>query len=163
MSDTPTTILDTPVVLGSAEGTSEVQKIDYTGVTAGKTTTLTFDGETTSNIKAKAEATAAEVQSKLEALSNIPAGSITVTGATGGPFTVTFLADEWDQDNVPAITAAAAEGSAPVVTTVTQGESPAEAVIRGTGDADRTGDVSPLTGESPTERRAEHGTEFGDA
>lgn len=162
MSDQPTTVLDHPVVLGSSEGTSEVQKIDYTDVTAGKTTTLTFAGETTSNLKAKAEITAAEVASKLEALSSVPDGSLTVTGSTGGPFTVEFEASYYEDDNVPAITAAAAEGSAPVVTTVTEGVSPEDAVIRGTGLADRTEDVSPLTGSSPAKHRADNAATYGD-
>lgn len=165
MSDQPTTILDTPVVLGSPEGTGEVQKIDYSGVTAGKTTTLTFDGDTTGNLAAKAALTAAEVQQALRDLETIPSDGVTVSGATGGPFTVVFNAESFEDDNVPLITAAAAEGSAPVVTVVSTGVSPEgpPAVVKGTGDADRTGDVSPLTGESPAERRSEHGSEFGDA
>lgn len=166
MSDKqPTTILDTPVVLGSPEGTGEVQKIDYTGVTAGKTTTLTFDGDTTGNLPAKAGLTAAEVQQQLRDLETIPSDGVTVSGATGGPFTVAFNPDSFEDDNVPLITAAAAEGAAPVVTVVSTGVSPEgpPAVVTGTGNADRTEDVSPLTGESPAERREGHGSEFGDA
>lgn len=166
MSDhAPTTILDTPVVLGSAEGTGEVQKLDYTGVTAGKTTTLTFDGETTTALAAKASLTAAAIAAALEALSNIPAGGVQVTGATAGPYTVVFNPESFDQDNVPTLLAAAAEGSAPVVTVVSTGVSPTgpPAVVTGTGNADRTGDVSPLTGESPSAWRTAHKGEFGDA
>lgn len=167
--DTVTRVLDTPVVLGTASGTAEVQKIDYTGVTAGKTTTLTLDGETTSNIKAKAEATAAEIKSKLEALSNVgPVGSddeyhvASVTGSTGGPFEVTFGSDD---GNVPTLTAAAAEGSAPAITTVTDGVAPSEtpAVQRGTGNADATTRTSPLAGSSPKADRAANHAKYGDA
>lgn len=160
----PTTILDTPVVLGTAEGTGEVQKIDYSGVTAGKTTTLTFEGETTAALPAKAGLTAAEIQAKLRALSTIPDDGVTVTGETGGPYTVVFNPESFTNDNVPLIESAAAEGTAPVVTVVSTGVSPEgpPAVVKGTGQADRTGDVSPLTGESPAKRREGHGAEFGD-
>lgn len=165
MSDTPTTVLDTPVVLGSPEGTGEVQKIDYTGVTAGKTTTLTFDGDTTGNLPAKAGLTAAEVQQALRDLETIPSDGVTVGGSTGGPFTVTFNAESFEDDNVPLLTAATAEGSAPVVTVVSTGVSPTgpPAVVTGTGDADRTGEVSPLTGDSPAEDRVANKASYGDA
>lgn len=165
MSDTPTTVLDTPVVLGSPEGDGEVQKIDYTGVTAGKTTTLTFDGDTTGNLPAKAGLTAAEVQQALRDLETIPSDGVTVGGSTGGPFTVTFNPESFEDDNVPLITAAAAEGSAPVVTVVSTGVSPTgpPAVVTGTGDADRTGEVSPLTGDSPAEDRVANKANYGDA
>lgn len=165
MSDEPTTILDTPVNINSPAGSNEVQKLDYSGVTAGKTTTLTFDGDTTGNLKAKAELTAAEIQSALEDLETIPDGGVAVSGSVGGPYTVVFDAASFEDADVPTITAAAAEGSAPVVTVVNAGvdnEGP-PAVVTGTGDADRTGDVSPLTGESPSERRESNGSEFGDA
>lgn len=165
MSDfNPTKTLDTPVVLASAEGTGEVQKIDYSGVTAGKATTLAFDGDQTGNLAAKAALTAAEVQQALLDLETIPDGAVSVSGATGGPFTVVFDAAAFEEDNVPLITATAAEGAAPVVTVVSTGvstEGP-PAVVKGTGNADRTNDTSPLTGESPSERRAGHGSEFGD-
>lgn len=162
MSDTPTTILDEPVILGSSEGTGEVQKVDLTSLTAAKEWTLSFAGETTKKLAAKASVTAANVQAALLALSNIPDDGLTVTGATGGPFTVTFAADAFEEDNVPQLTATGDEGTV-AVTTVSQGESPAEAVIRGTGDADRTGDVSPLTGESPAENRVANKATYGDA
>lgn len=165
MSDTPTTVLDTPVILGSPEGTGEVQKIDYAGVTAGKTTTLTFDGDTTGNLAAKAALTAAEVETALNDLETIPAGGVDVSGETGGPFTVVFDAEAFEEDNVPLLTAAAAEGAAPVITVVSTGVSPEgpPAVVRGTGDADRTEDVSPLTGDSPAEDRAANKATYGDA
>lgn len=167
VDDTVTRVLDTPVVLGSSKGTADVQKIDYTPVTAGKTTTLTLDGETTASIKAKAEATAAEVKSKLEGLDNVgPVGSddeyhvASVTGSTGGPFTVTFGNDD---GNVPALTAAAQEGSPPTITTVTEGVSPAEAVTRGTGNADATTRTAPLAGTSPKADRTANHSKYGDA
>lgn len=165
MSDTPTTILDTPVNINSPAGSNEVQKLDYAGVTAGKTTTLTFDGDTTGNLKAKAELTAAEIQQALEDLETIPDGGVAVSGSVGGPYTVVFNAESFEDADVPALTAAAAEGSAPVITVVNAGvdnEGP-PAVVVGEGDADRTGDVSPLTGDSPAEDRAANKAKYGDA
>lgn len=165
MSDTPTTVLDSLVILGSPEGTGEVQKIDYAGVTAAKTTTLTFDGDTTGNLAAKAALTAAEVEAALNDLETIPANGVDVSGATGGPFTVVFDADAFEDDNVPTITAAAAEGAAPAVTVVSTGVSPEgpPAVVRGTGLADREGEAAILTGESPAAKRVKNKATYGDA
>lgn len=50
--------------------------------------TLTALGQTTASIAAAA--TAATVQTRLEALSNIGAGQVAVSGANGGPYTVVF-------------------------------------------------------------------------
>jgi len=57
-------------------------------VTLTATTTLTYSGQTTGSISGST--TAATVQADLIALSNIGTGDVTVAGATGGPFTVTF-------------------------------------------------------------------------
>lgn len=165
MSDTPTTTLDEPVILLNAEGNGEVQKIDYSGVTAGKATTLAFDGDSTGNLAAKAALTAAEVQLALEDLETIPDGGVTVSGATGGPFTVVFDAASFEDDDVPLITATAAEGAAPVITTVSTGVSPEgpPAVVTGTGAADARERTSLLANPSPTEVRESNGGDFGDA
>lgn len=56
-------------------------------VTAG-TFTLTYSGQTTSALAYNA--TAATIQTALEALSNIAPGEALVTGAVGGPFLVEF-------------------------------------------------------------------------
>ena len=50
--------------------------------------TLTYKGQTTANIAYNAAASA--VQSALIALSTIGTGNVTVSGSTGGPYTVTF-------------------------------------------------------------------------
>lgn len=55
--------------------------------TAG-TFTLTFNGQTTAGIAYNA--TAAAVQSALALLSSVPAGSIIVTGPTGGPYGIQY-------------------------------------------------------------------------
>lgn len=66
---------------------NEVQTVTEGG--SGLTSfTLTWNGQTTASIAAAA--TAAQVQSALEALSNIGAGNVAVTGNAGGPYTVTF-------------------------------------------------------------------------
>lgn len=71
-------------------GANEIQTLTEGG--AGLTTfTLTFAGQTTAAITASS--TAANVQSKLEALSNIGPGNVVVTGPAGastGPWVVTF-------------------------------------------------------------------------
>lgn len=67
--------------------TNEVQTITEGG--SGLTSfTLTYSGQTTGSLDD--QATAAEIKAALEALPNIPAGSITVTGNPGGVYTVTF-------------------------------------------------------------------------
>lgn len=67
--------------------TDEVQTITEGG--SGLTSfTLTYSGQTTASIDD--QATAAQVQAALEALSNIAVGDVTVTGDAGGPYTVTF-------------------------------------------------------------------------
>jgi hypothetical protein len=66
---------------------NEVQTITEGG--SGLTSfTLTWNGQTTASLDD--QATAAEVQAALEALSNIPAGAVSVTGNPGGVYTVTF-------------------------------------------------------------------------
>lgn len=71
-----------------AASPSEVQTLTRTST--GGTVTYTFDGETTAAVSAAATVTAAVIQAALETLASVNPGDITVTGATGGPFTVTF-------------------------------------------------------------------------
>ena len=85
-------LADTDVALLTADASSLVgtneQQIITLGTVTGGTFTLTFDGQTTGNIAYNASA--ATVESALEALSNIGAGEATTTGSAGGPWTVTF-------------------------------------------------------------------------
>lgn len=68
---------------------NEVQTLSRTST--GGTVTFTFEGETTAAIDASAAGfTAALVQTRLRALSNLEDADVTVTGADGGPLTVTF-------------------------------------------------------------------------
>jgi hypothetical protein len=90
---------------------TEVQTVTEGG--SGLTSfTLTFDGETTGSIAAAA--TAATVQTALEALSNIDVGSVVVTGSAGGPYSVTFSGTQFAGTNVPAMTATPTGGSGTV-------------------------------------------------
>lgn len=104
-------------VISTGAATAEVQTVTITGGPTGGTFTLTFDGDTTDPIAFDAAATA--VQTALEALVSIEVGEVTVTGAAGGPYTVTFAVSV---GNVPQMTASGAGltgGTAPDVTVAT--------------------------------------------
>lgn len=66
----------------------EKQTVTITGSPTGGTFTLTFGGQTTSGIAFNASA--ATVQTDLQALSSIGSGNATVSGSNGGPWTVDF-------------------------------------------------------------------------
>lgn len=68
--------------------TNEIQTVTITGGPTGGTFTLTYDGAVTAAIAFNA--TAAAVQAALEGLPNIGRGDVLVTGAAGGPYSVTF-------------------------------------------------------------------------
>lgn len=108
------------VVIGT--GTNEKQLVTITGATGG-TFTLTWNGQTTDPIAYNASA--ATVQTELEALSNIDSGDVTVTGSDGGPYTVEFIGD-LAATNVALITAnnSSLTGSANEEQTVTVINSP---------------------------------------
>lgn len=72
----------------TTSGTNELQSVTITGAPTGGSFTLTYSGQTTAAIDF--DTTAEEVQAKLEALSNIAEGDVTVTGEDGGPWTVEF-------------------------------------------------------------------------
>lgn len=67
---------------------NEVQVVTLNGTPTGGTFTLTYSGQTTGTIAYNASA--ATVDAALEALSNIGVADVAVTGAAGGPWTVTF-------------------------------------------------------------------------
>lgn len=69
-------------------GVDEEQTVTLSGA-AGGTFTLTYSGNTTTDLDY--DATAAEVQSALEALGSIGAGNVSVTGPDGGPWVVEFI------------------------------------------------------------------------
>lgn len=117
-------ITATPGVYGPYGGREdEVQQFDLVGATAG-TFTITFDGETTAAIAFNA--TAADVQAALEALSNIDPGDV---AASGGPLpgTAVVLAfgGQYAGENVPEITidGGGLTGATVTISTTTEGGS----------------------------------------
>jgi len=112
-SGTPLAKITATGLYGPYSVTDEVQTLTEGG--SGLTSfTITYSGQTTASIDD--DATAAEVQAALEALSNIAPGDVTVTGGplATGPFTVTFggtLADT----NVAAMTTTPTGGTGTVV------------------------------------------------
>lgn len=108
-------------VVPSTAGTNEVQTVAITGSPTGGTFTLNFNGYVTTAIAYNA--TAAAVQSALEALANLAPGDVTVTG-TAPTFTVTFGGAYAAQNVVTLVaTHALTGGTTPnvTVTTTTQG------------------------------------------
>lgn len=105
-------------IYGPYSVTDEVQTVTEGG--SGLTSfTLTYSGQTTGSIAAAA--TAATVQAALVALSNVGAGNIAVTGAAGGPYTVSFRGTLADT-NVAAMTATPTGGTGTVtIATTTAG------------------------------------------
>ncbi|WP_194821298.1 hypothetical protein [Micromonospora sp. S-DT3-3-22] len=104
--------------------TEEVQTVTITGTPTGGTYTLTFSGQTTAAIPYNA--TAAQVRTALEALSNIGSGNVTTAGGPhpGTPVTVTFVG-ALANTNVAQMTASSAS--------LTGGSSPTVAVSTTTG------------------------------
>ncbi|MEU8740617.1 hypothetical protein AB0K62_13815 [Streptomyces halstedii] len=101
--------------------TSEVQSVTVTGGPTGGTYTLTFSGQTTAGIPYNA--TASQVKTALEALSNIAPGDVTVTGGPhpGTAMSVAFVGAHLGED-VAQMTASATNltgGTDPAVTVVT--------------------------------------------
>lgn len=116
-----TYVIASDSALTAIANVNEVQSVVATGATSG-TFTLTFDGQTTAAIAFNA--TAAAVQTALEALSNIQPGAVTVAG---GPLPATAVTITFNnaQGNVPAITANSGSlvGGTAVVSTPTAGVS----------------------------------------
>lgn len=105
-------------VFKMAGSANETQTITITGSPTGGSYTLTFDGQTTASIAYNANA--ATIQTRLEALSNIAVGDVSITGT--GPFTVTFTGN-LAQVDVPQMTATSSltGGTAPAVNIATTG------------------------------------------
>ncbi len=172
MSDTPTTILDTPVtdlvteaVQGSVSITVKAKKGTFV---------VSLEGDETGDVKF--DATKEELLTALENLGAVDSGDFVVTGGPGDetgtkPYVITADEDgQYAGANFPTITTDAAkleEGAhtaavAAIKTGVDEGDNP-DAVQRGEGLADRTEDVSPLTGATPAEDRVTNKGSYGDA
>jgi len=96
-------------------GTAEVQTITVTGGPTGGTFTVTFNSQTTAPIAFNAPATT--VATDLNALSNLD--GVTVTGAAGGPYTVTFPVAMGNVAQMTADGTALTGGTTPGVTVAT--------------------------------------------
>lgn len=98
--------------------TNEVQTLTVTGAPAGGTFTITWSGQTTAAIAYNA--TAAVVQTALEALSNIAPGDVAVTGAAGGPWTLTWGGAQLGENvAAPTTTETFTGGTSPDITIAT--------------------------------------------
>lgn len=117
-SGTPLAKIDATGLYAPYSVSEEVQTLTEGG--SGLTSfTITYSGQTTGSIAAAA--TAATVQTALEALSNLAPGDVVVTGAAGGPYSLTFGGTLVDT-NVAAVTATPTGGTGTVtVATLTAG------------------------------------------
>lgn len=77
------------LLIDADKGTNAVQTMTKTGTVSGGTYTLTYDGQTTSAIARNA--VAADIQTALEALSNVAPGDIIVTGGPASSTTPTVF------------------------------------------------------------------------
>jgi len=134
--------------LQSQTTASEVQTVTEGG--SGLTSfTLTFAGQTTGAIAAAA--TAAQVQTALEALSNINPGDVAVAGSAGGPYTVTF-GGQYLQVDVGQMTATPTGGTGTVtVATQTAGGSALSATVIGNSQAALLGAAHAYDGREGTD------------
>lgn len=101
-------------------GTAEVTTLTGTGTISGGTWTITYSAQTTAAIPF--DASAAQVQSALEALSNIAPGDVFVTGTTivgGGVFTLTWGGTLLGNVTAPTTTTAGLTGTTPGITVAT--------------------------------------------
>lgn len=117
-SGTPIGIVTATGLAGPYTGDSTDEVVTLTEGGSGLTSwTATFGGQTTTSLDD--DATAAQVQAALEALSTIGAGNVAVTGGPlgTGPFTVTFQGD-LANTNVGAITTTPTGGTGTVVVAV---------------------------------------------
>lgn len=96
---------------------AEIETVTITGDPTGGTFTLTYSGQTTAGIAFNA--TAFAVQAALEALNNLNHGDIRVTGANGGPWTVTFRGSLGNITQMTASAAGLTGGTAPAVVVAT--------------------------------------------
>lgn len=109
-------------------GTAEIQTLTITGAPTGGTFTITYDAQTTAAIAYNA--TAAQVQSALEALSNVVPGDVFVTG---GPLPGTALTLTWGGTKIGNV-------AQPTTTdSFTGGTSPASAFATTTAGTDYVG------------------------
>lgn len=132
---------------------AEQQTITVTGATGGSYT-LTYKGQTT--VAIPYNSSAANIKTRLEDLSSISTGSITVTGTN--PYTVTFTGVYAGQDvgQMTATSSLTPGGSTVVVNTTVAGINAGPWTVTFTGAlasqnvAQMTANAASLTGSSPT-------------
>lgn len=129
-----------PVPTPTGAGVSEVQTVTITGAPTGGDFVLDFNGKATTDIAFNA--TAAAVQSALQALSTVGAGNATVTGSAGGPYTVTFAGALANQ-NVTVLTATGnfTGGTTPAVAVATTTPGSAGSLLSFNDDTSGTQDL----------------------
>jgi len=110
---------DTALVTSYGYAADEVQRVALSGAPTGGTFTLSFGGQTTSAIAYNASA--ATVQSALQALSSIGSGNVLVMGGSGGPWVVRFAGTlaGTDQAQLTANGSGLTGGTSPSVTVTT--------------------------------------------
>ncbi len=116
----------------SPGGTAEVTTLTGTGTIGGGTFTITYSAQTTAALPYNA--TAAQVQAALEALSNVAPGDVLVTGGplpAGGVFTLTWGGSLLGNLSAPTADATNLTGTTPGITVATA-----------TGGTDYTGAAS---------------------
>lgn len=94
------------VTIGDGSSTNEIQTLTFLPAPNGGTFTLSFDGQTTaaiSYVNGDPSATAANILSALNALSNIAPGDVTVEAVSQLIYNVTFLVT-YASTNVPLMT-----------------------------------------------------------
>ena len=128
---------------------NEKQEVTINGNPLGGTFTLTFDGQTTGNVAY--DASASTLDTALEALSNIAAGDVAVTGAAGGPWTVEFI-QNFAGTNVPSMTGSGAllSGATILVSTTQDATDPTNEVQTIALGGSPTGGTFTLTFDSQT-------------
>lgn len=122
------------VTIGDGTSTNEVQQLLFDPAPTGGTFTLSFSGQTTAAItyvNGDPSATAANILSALNALSNIAPGDVTVEAVSQTEYKVTFLVT-YAEINVPLITTDYSNllggDTSVVVTTVQDGVLPIDEV-----------------------------------
>ncbi|MBA2116784.1 hypothetical protein [Bremerella alba] len=81
-------VVDSTTFSVGGNSTNEVQVVTLPGNPSGGTFTLTFQGQTTANLNY--DQSSSDLQTALEALSNIGSGDVSVSGDDGGPWTIEF-------------------------------------------------------------------------
>jgi RHS repeat-associated protein len=113
---------DTKLVTSYTYSTNELQTIEINGAPTGGSFILTFDGQTTASIAYNASA--ATVDSELEALSNIDSGEVTVTAGSASNIYMVEFTGGLALSNVAQLTATSSltGGTSPSVSISTQAD-----------------------------------------